>query len=86
MPRFLIITTRTPAFSVDGRANHSAYLDSLSESGKLIMRGPFSDSTGGAYLIEAESLAEAGRIAFADPLIQSGGSTCVVKEWQIRGQ
>ncbi|HLZ62862.1 MAG TPA: YciI family protein [Ktedonosporobacter sp.] len=84
MPRFLIILTRTPSFSTDTLAGHRAHIAILREAGQLLMYGPFSDSTGGAYLMHAESLAEAVRFAHADPLIKSGASTCVVKEWQIR--
>jgi uncharacterized protein YciI len=84
MPRFLIITTRTPAFSQEGLKGHNEHLRVLREAGKLGWYGPFSDATGGAYMIDAASLAEAEQIAHADPLIQRGDSTCTVKEWQIR--
>lgn len=48
------------------------------------MYGPFSDASGGAYLIRAGSLEEAKRIGHADPIIKTGSSTIVVKEWMTK--
>lgn len=81
MPRYLIITTRTPRFNPAHLTGHFAHLDQLKAKGQLELSGPFTDDTGGAYLIQAASRAEADRIANADPVIASGSSTATVKEW-----
>jgi len=56
-------------------------LENLKKNNRLELYGPFSDSTGGAYLIKAESLEEAVLIGNSDPLIKSSSSTVIVKEW-----
>ncbi len=82
MARFLIITTRTPRFNPDDVQAHYIHLDRLRAEGRLELSGPFTDATGGAYLIHADSLAAAEAIAAADPLIASGSSVATVKEWK----
>lgn len=81
MNRYLLITTRTPQFNPDDIPGHYAHLEMLKHQGQLELYGPFSDSTGGAYLIRASSLEEASAIGLADPLVKSGSSTVTVKEW-----
>lgn len=51
---------------------------------RLKMFGPFSDATGGAYVIEAGSLEEAAEIGHADPLVASGSSELTIKEWKLK--
>lgn len=82
MSRFLIITTRTPHFNSEDVNAHNAHLDTLRAAGKLELSGPFSDATGGAYLINVATREEAETIAITDPLIASGSSTATVKEWK----
>ena len=48
------------------------------------MTGGFSDKSGGAYLLNVDSLAEAHAIADADPLTTYGSSTITVYEWITR--
>lgn len=48
------------------------------------MFGPFSDGTGGAYVIEAGSLEEAKEIGHADPLVTSRSSELTIKEWKLK--
>ncbi|WP_088910864.1 YciI family protein [Brevibacillus formosus] len=76
-----MITTRTPNFNINDITGHYEHLEHLKKNGRLESYGPFSDSTGGAYLIKAESLEEAVLIGDSDPLIRSGSSTVTVKEW-----
>lgn len=81
MKRFLVLTLRTPRFDPAAIAPHYAHLDALRERGALESWGPFADRSGGAYVLRAESLAEAQAMAFADPLHVSGSSEVTVREW-----
>jgi len=79
--RYLVLARRTEAFDAAVIAPHYAHLDALREDGRLELAGPFSDRSGGAYLVRAGSLAEAQAIAFADPVHTSGSSDVTVYEW-----
>ncbi|MDC8773032.1 YciI family protein [Roseateles albus] len=81
MPRYLVLTLRTPNFDLNVVPDHYAFLDRLKSEERLEMAGPFTDKTGGAYLLKAAHLEEAKQIAFADPLHSSGSSVVTVKEW-----
>lgn len=83
MATFLILTTRTPRFNPDDIARHYEHLDRLQATKQLGLSGAFTDGTGGAYVVTAESLEAARAIAEADPLIASGSSTAAVKEWKV---
>ena len=48
------------------------------------MTGGFSDKTGGAYVLQVDSLAEAQAIADTDPLITTGSYVLTVYEWNTR--
>lgn len=82
--KYLFITTRTEKFDPEQIPAHYEYLNRLKKENKLEMYGPFSDATGGAYIIRAGSFTEAQRIGQLDPLIKSGSSTIVVKEWMTK--
>lgn len=84
MYRYLVITFRTPAFQIGVIEQHYAYLDQLRAQGKLELAGPFTDKSGGAYLIKADSLGEAQSLAFNDPLHISGSSLVTVHEWSAK--
>ncbi|MCB1047538.1 MAG: hypothetical protein KDC10_10090 [Calditrichaeota bacterium] len=81
MKRYLILTLRTPQFDPAIVEAHYAFLDQLRGQGQLELAGPFSDRSGGAYLIRAASLDEARAIAFTDPVHVSGSSLVTVYEW-----
>ena len=68
MLRYLVMTMRTPQFQPSVTEAHQAFLERLRQSGNLEMSGPFTDKTGGAYLIRAASFEEAKSLAFADPV------------------
>ena len=84
MKRYLVMAMRKPDFSDAAIAPHLAFLDELRSAGKLEMTGGFSDKSGGAYLLNVDSLAEAQAIADADPLKTYGSSTVTVYEWNAR--
>ncbi|MCY8720121.1 YciI family protein, partial [Bacillus sp. S10C12M] len=56
MNTYLMLTTRTNQFKQGHVAEHYEFLDRLQAEKRLKMFGPFSDATGGAYVIEASSL------------------------------
>ena len=79
--RYLVIALRTPHFDASVIVPHRRYLDELRARGHIEMKGPFSDQSGGAYLLRAGSMAEAQAIVARDPLVISGASAVSVYEW-----
>lgn len=84
MHRYLIMTLRTPQFDPAVIDAHYAHLDTLKARGLLELFGPFTDKSGGAYLIRAQDLDEARAIAHADPVHVSGSSRVTVYEWNAK--
>ncbi|ARB36642.1 YciI family protein [Bacillus subtilis] len=84
MYTYLMLTMRTEKFNQEHVAGHYEFLDRLQAEKRLKMFGPFSDATGGAYVIEADSLEEAAEIGHADPLVASGSSELTIKEWKLQ--
>jgi uncharacterized protein len=81
MKRYLVMTLRRPQFDPAVIEPHYAHLATLRERGLLELAGPFSDRSGGAYLIRAEDFDAAQAIAFTDPVHVSGASDVRVYEW-----
>lgn len=81
--KYLVITLRTPDFREEVRPRHYAFLADLRATGKLEGAGPFTDRSGGAYLVRAESLEEAQAIALQDPLHLENCSRVTVHEWDF---
>ena len=81
MKRYLVLTLRTPHFDPAVIEPHYAHLALLRERGQLELAGPFSDRSGGAYVIRAEDLDAAQAIACADPVHVGGSSDVRVYEW-----
>lgn len=79
--RYLILVMRTATFDAAAIESHQRFLDELRARGALELQGPFADQTGGAYLLRAQSLADAHAIAARDPLIVTGSSRASVYEW-----
>jgi len=84
MNRYLITTFRTPRFDPSVIEEHYAFLDALKQRGQLELAGPFTDKSGGAYLIKAANLEEAKGIAFSDPVHTSHSSVVSVYEWDAK--
>ena len=82
--RYLIITTRKPSFQLSAVTDHFAFLDTLRARGQLELSGAFTDKTGGAYVLLANTLEEATDIAFADPLNTTNSSAIMVHEWAAK--
>jgi uncharacterized protein YciI len=81
---YLVVVVRTPAFKASAGDAHQAFLAEVIANGQLEMTGPFTDGSGGAYLLRAPDLAAATAIAHRDPLHTSGSSTLTVHEWRVR--
>ena len=84
MLRYLVVLTRKPEFQADMIEPHRAFLDGLRQQGKLEISGPFTDQSGGAYILHVDNLEAAKAIAFADPLHLTGSSIVVVREWNAK--
>ncbi len=80
---FLILALRTPDFDPDILPGHRAFLEDLRERGLLAAHGPFIDQSGSAYVLRAESIAEAEAIAATDPLGSSGAAELAVWAWEV---
>ena len=81
MFRYLVMALRTPQFQPSVIEAHQAFLERLRQSGNLEMSGPFTDKTGGAYLLRAANFEEAKALAFNDPLHITKSSVVTVYEW-----
>lgn len=79
--KYLVLTLRTPNFQPSTVAAHYAFLDRHRGEGSLELSGPFTDKSGGAYLLKANNLEEAKSMAFSDPVHTSGSSVVTVYEW-----
>jgi uncharacterized protein YciI len=79
--RYLVLTLRRADFDPAMVEPHHAHLSALRSRGLLELAGPFSDRSGGAYLLRTDSLEAARDIAWADPLHVSGSSDVHVYEW-----
>lgn len=84
MKRYLVLAMRKAEFSEAVVAPHLEFLEVLRQAGQLEMTGGFSDKTGGAYVLQVDSLAAAQAIADADPLSITGSSLLTVYEWNTR--
>ncbi len=84
MKRYLVLALRRPGFDPAAIAPHQAFLDRLRQFGQLELAGPFTDRSGGAYLLRAASLEDARAIAMTDPVHTTGSSDVTVHEWDAR--
>ncbi len=82
--KYLVITMRRPNPPQDIIDAHYIYLEELRGQGKLDLWGPFTDKSGGAYVLEAADPAEAEAIVAADPIISSQTSDAQIREWNAR--
>jgi len=82
MNRYLVLTQRTLGFQPYVIQEHDAFLARLRDGDKLELAGPFTDRSGGAYLIRAANLEEATALAHEDPLHLRGFSRLSIHEWK----
>lgn len=81
---YLVITSRTSNFQQSVITEHYKFLDRLREQGKLGLSGPFTDKSGGAYLLKATNFEDAKALAFSDPVYTTGSSLITVYEWNAK--
>ena len=79
--KYLVMTIRGQHFDPNAVPAHYEFLDRLRAEGALEQAGPFTDRTGGAYVLAAENLDDARRLAEQDPLLVRKCSTVTVHEW-----
>jgi uncharacterized protein YciI len=79
----LVIALRTSRFDASVIEPHRRFLEALRSHGQLELTGPFTDQSGGAYLLSAASLADAHAIVARDPLATRGASDLSVYEWSV---
>ncbi len=79
--KYLVLTLRKPHFDAQRIPAHYEFLDRLRANGLLEQAGPFTDRTGGAYVLRAAGVDEAVRIAEQDPLHVHDCSLVTVHEW-----
>jgi uncharacterized protein YciI len=82
--KYLVLTMRGPAFDPQFIPEHYDFLDDLRTRAVLEQSGPFTDKTGGAYVLRAQNLDEARRLAEQDPLCRRHCSEITVREWDAR--
>jgi uncharacterized protein YciI len=85
MHKYLVMVMRTPRFDPAVVEPHKQFLAELRDKGMLQETGRFTDGTGGAYIVLAESLDQAREIVFTDPVHTTGASEVTVYEWEITG-
>ena len=79
--KYLVLTLRKPQFDDSVIPDHYAFLQSLRDCEILEQAGPFTDSSGGAYVIFADNLERAREITEQDPLHIRDCSQITVREW-----
>ena len=82
--KYLVLTIRKPQFDTSVVPAHYEFLQSLRDEGTLEQAGPFTDKSGGAYVIRADGLDEARMIAGRDPLAVHDCSEVTVWEWESK--
>ena len=85
-PLFLVIYRAGPAWKTDVSPNdqlrdHGRHMFGLYTKKALKRGGPFTDTTGGAAVLEAESLAAAQALVDADPVVAAKVFVAEVHSW-----
>jgi uncharacterized protein YciI len=88
-PRELFVDLRTTVpearrFMDNYRELRTEYLTHLRDEGKLIMAGPFKESSGGLIIFKASSPEEARELSDNDPFILHGIQKAELKTWSVR--
>lgn len=84
MQRYLVMMFRRPQVDLAVVPLHQQFMEDLRTQGRNEMSGSFGDKSGGAYLLRAESMEEALKIAHSDPAYTSGGWDITLYEWNAR--
>lgn len=65
------------------RPQHLAFLKEHELQGRIFVRGPFADGTGGLVIYRAPSLEAATELAERDPYVMHGARQLDLHEWLI---
>jgi uncharacterized protein YciI len=84
LKRILVVTRRQATFDPAVVPAHYAFQEELRGQGRLELAGPFSDKSGGAYIILAEDLDAGTAIAHRDPFHITGSSLLLIYEWNAK--
>ena len=73
----------TPEQRTEIQKGHMAHITKMSESGKLVMAGPFfgNEELRGIFVFDVASLDEAKALTNADPAVNAGVLKMELKEW-----
>jgi len=71
-----------PVYEQDLSA-HSEYQERLLGEGKIVLAGPFSDSSGGLTVLRVDTEEEARRIMEQDPAVVDGVLKSVLRPWHV---
>lgn len=82
--KYLVIAMRRSDFDAEIIPEHYQFLADLRDKALLEQAGPFTDKSGGAYVLRANSFDEACHLAEQDPLHLKRCSTLSVHEWDAR--
>lgn len=66
------------------RPKHLAYIDELSEKGKIHSFGRFLDGIGGLVILKCESFKEATELIANDPCVIHEARTYEIHEWEMK--
>ncbi|NIH86514.1 YciI family protein [Amycolatopsis granulosa] len=72
MAWFLVQTVYDQGKYAEVRPRHREYLKKLADKGTVAVAGPFTDDTGGAYLMQAANADTLQELLDADPYIAEG--------------
>lgn len=62
-------------------ADHVALMHRITDSGRMVMGGPFTDGPGGMSVVDVASRAEAEAIAREDPAVRCGFFEVEIRAW-----
>ncbi len=63
--------------------DHAKYMQKLMDEGKLLLGGPFTDSSGGEAVVECADAKEAQAILEADPAVTAKVMSAAAHEWHV---
>lgn len=84
MKKFLVYIERKSTFTGNSIPGHLIFIQGLREEGILLWAGGFTDQTGGAYVVQAETLEEVTETIHKDPMYQENECVYHVKEWNFQ--
>lgn len=84
MKKFLVFIERKPSFSGNSIPEHRNFIQSLREKKILVSAGGFNDQTGGAYVLQTDSLENAVQIMKEDPMYIENECVYSIKEWNVQ--